>query len=493
MGNMTERDFAATDRGTVTRRPTAARPPAWLAPAAVVVGTTQLVLFQLGAGRLAAWILTVAGVAWLCTTAIGRMLPALARLGGRRTEQRRFAGEPTTVELGERADRELWRVRASVSDEPGGLAALAGQLALLDGDIRTMQVHPVADAAVDEFLLHLPGEVGHAELVETVISAGGRDVTAERTGPRELDDVPTRALRLATELVEGTDEPRGALRALLGDVEVRWLASTEGLGMGTDELLGQSICLDHPGGGVLLLRRRAGEFTPAEFARARAMTGLAASRKAHAGRPTEGHTARDGSEFAVRGTEDSDLPLVRELHERCSNASRHRRYFVAGIPTDRRPELSPTPARVNSRLGDTRLGDSRLGDSRLGSSLLATSPDGEVVAMGDLDHDGTTGELALLVRDDWQGLGVGSALRDALLARAREFGLARVSALTQLDNTAMARTLRSAGFKHVGADEPGEWSWTLELRDGTERTRATSREASATVPAGRTLAETSPH
>ncbi|WP_176798100.1 GNAT family N-acetyltransferase [Actinopolyspora mzabensis] len=485
---MTERDSAATYRGTVNRRWTAARPPTWLAPAAVAIGTTQLVLFQLGDGRLAAWILTAAGVAWLCATAIGRMLPALARLGGRRTEQRRFAEEPTTVELGERADRKLWRVRASVSDEPGGLAALAGQLARLDADIRTMQVHPVADAVVDEFLLHLPGEVGHAELVDVVTRAGGRDVTAERTGPRELDDVPTRALRLATELVEGTDEPRGALRALLGDVEVQWLPSTEGLGMATDELRGQSICLDHPGGGVLLLRRRAGEFTPAEFARARAMTGLVASRTARAGGLSEGHTARDGSEFAIRDAEDTDLPLVRELHERCSNASRHRRYFVAGAPTDRRLELLLTPTRENSRPGS-----SRLGSSPLGSSLLATSPDGEVVAMGNLGHDGTTGELALLVRDDWQGLGVGAALRNALLARAREVGLGRVSALTQLDNTAMARTLRSAGFKHVGADEPGEWSWVLELRDGTERARTTTRRAETRVPSGRTLAETSPH
>ncbi|MGJ7907320.1 GNAT family N-acetyltransferase [Actinopolyspora sp. H202] len=480
---MTERDSAAIDHGTVPQRWTTARPSAWLAPATVAIGVIQLVLFQLGAERLAAWPLVAVGVLWLCASAIGRMLPALARRGGRRTEHRRFAGEPTTVELGEREDRELWRVRASVSDEPGGLAALAGRLARLDGDIRTMQVHPVADAAVDEFLLHLPGELGHAELVEAVTSAGGREVTVERTGPRELDDVPTRALRLATELVEGTADPRGALRPLLGDVEVRRLASTEGLGMAPDELRGQSICLEHPGGGVLLLRRRAGEFTPAEFARARAMTALAASWMARLGESTARHTARDGSEFTVRDTDRTDLPLVRELHERCSNASRHRRYFVAGIPTDRQLELLLAPGPGNSRSGS----------SRLGSSLLATSPDGEVVAMGNLGHDGTTGELALLVRDDWQGLGVGSTLRDALLARARELGLARVSALTQLDNTAMARTLRSAGFKHVGADEPGEWSWMLELRDSSERTRTTARAANTTVPAGRTLAETSPH
>ncbi|ASU79656.1 GNAT family N-acetyltransferase [Actinopolyspora erythraea] len=466
---MIEGNSGGTGRGGTLRRVASGRLSSWWGLAVVVLGTAQLVLFQLGAARGAAWSLTVGGLVWLLASTTRE---ATSRLTGRADEtsgRRRSAGEPTGVELAGPGDRELWRVRTSVSDEPGGLASLADRLARLGGDIRTMQVHPVTDAAVDEFLLHLPAEVGHAELVGAVADAGGREVIAERTGPRELDDVPTRALRLATGLVGGTDDLRSALRPLLGNVEVRWLRSAGEAGTGIGELAGHSICLEHPDGGVLLLRRRAGEFTPAEFARARAMTALAASRTARAGGTVEHRTARDGSEFAVRGADRSDLAGVRRLHENCSSASRHRRYFVGGTPTRRQLEALLTP--------------------ELGSTSLATSPDGEVVAMGSLEHDGTVGELALLVRDDWQGLGVGSALRDALLARAREFGLGTVRALTQLDNTAMARTLRSAGFKHVGADEPGEWSWALDLRENAPQ-GGTAPEADR--PVRRTLAETSP-
>ncbi|SDP84675.1 Acetyltransferase (GNAT) family protein [Actinopolyspora xinjiangensis] len=466
---MIERDSGETDHGRALRRVASGRSSSWWGLAVVVLGTAQLALSQLDAARGAAWSLTVGGLVWLLVSVTRETMSRIAGRPCGTSGRRRIAGEPTTVELAGSGDRALWRVRASVSDEPGGLASLADRLARLGGDIRTMQVHPVTDAAVDEFLLHLPAEVGHTELVGAVAEAGGREVIAERTGPRELDDVPTRALRLATGLMDGTDDLRSALRPLLGDVEVRWLGSAEEAGTGIGELAGHSICLEHPDGGVLLLRRGVGEFTPAEFARARAMTELAAIRTARASRTVEHRTARDGSEFAVRGADRSDLAGVRRLHENCSSASRHRRYFVGGTPTRRQLEVLLTPA--------------------LGSTTLATSPDGEVVAMGGLDHDGTTGELALLVRDDWQGLGVGSALRDALLARARELGLGTVRALTQLDNTAMARTLRSAGFKHVGADEPGEWSWALELRENF-RHGGTAPEADR--PVRRTLAETSP-
>ncbi|WP_017976317.1 GNAT family N-acetyltransferase [Actinopolyspora halophila] len=441
------------------------RPLAGAAGFVSLVGATQLVLLQTGLARTGALVFLVVGSALLASVALYAAGRSVVGSSGGRSAQG-LPEEPTTVPLESAPERELWRVRASVDDTPGNLAALTGQLALLDADIRTMQVHPVSDAAVDELLIHLPSGTEHDELVAAVARAGAGRITAERTDPHELDDVPTRALRLAGDLVGGAVEPTRALRALLGEVSLRRGQSPETDG---DELDGSTMRLLHPSGGVLTLHRTAGEFTPAEFARARSMLRLAGSCGQRLGQPAGELNAKDGSRVRLRPADRSDLALVRALHERCSSAARHRRYFVAGTPTERQLDLLLTPA--------------------LGRSTVALSGRGEVVAMGNLGYDGDDGELALLVRDDWHGLGIGSALRDELVGHAVELGLNTVGALTQLDNTAMVRTLRSAGFRHTGAGEPGEWSWVLDLRSETAGSRAHAGRAVSR----RTLAETSPH
>ncbi|WP_438386927.1 GNAT family N-acetyltransferase [Actinopolyspora saharensis] len=440
-------------------------PQAAIAGVVSLAGATQLVLLGTGLARSGALAFLAVGGALLASVLLHVTGRAVRGSSSGRSAPGR-PEEPTAVPLESAPERELWRVRASVDDTPGNLAALTEQLALLDADIRTMQVHPVADAAVDELLVHLPAGTGHDELVTAVARAGAGRITAERTDPHELDDVPTRALRLAGDLVEGAAEPTRALRALLGEVSLRRAQSSTAE---ADELDGPTMRLLHPSGGVLTLHRTAGEFTPAEFARARSMLRLAGSCGQRLGQPANELTARDGSRVTLRPADHSDLALVRALHEHCSGAARHRRYFAAGTPTEHQLDLLLTPA--------------------LGRCAVALSERGEIVAMGNLGYDGDDGELALLVRDDWQGLGVGSALRDELIGHAAELGLNTVGALTQLDNAAMVRTLRSAGFRHAGAGEPGEWSWALDLRNGA----ACSRVHAGRAGSRRTLAETSPH
>ncbi|WP_051099017.1 GNAT family N-acetyltransferase [Actinopolyspora mortivallis] len=348
--------------------------------------------------------------------------------------------ESSTVASALTPSRQLWRVRASVDDTPGALAAVASELSRLDADIRTVRVHPVADAAVDEFLLDLPVATTHSELVAAVAGAGAGGVTAERTDPRELDDMPTRALRLANELVTGTVEPERALRALLGEVTSR--SARHPGEAGIEGVEGTVMRLTDPDGGLLTVRRPHGEFTPAEFARAGALLTLVSTRRRLLGRPVRSLRTKHGRPVLLRTADTCDLDLVRALHGWCSGAGMHRRYFGAGTPTERGLRLLLTP--------------------ELGRSLLAFSVTGEVIGMGNLGYTADEGELALLVRDDWQGHGVGSVLRDALLEHARQRGLDTVTALTQLDNTPITRTLRSAGFRHAGTDEPGEWSWVFE-------------------------------
>ncbi|GAA3034327.1 hypothetical protein GCM10020000_09520 [Streptomyces olivoverticillatus] len=50
----------------------------------------------------------------------------------------------------------LWRMRTTVRDEPGSLAALCLSLAERGVDILALQTHPLADGTVDELLLRAP-------------------------------------------------------------------------------------------------------------------------------------------------------------------------------------------------------------------------------------------------------------------------------------------------------------------------------------------------
>ncbi|MFD0490017.1 ACT domain-containing protein [Saccharopolyspora spinosporotrichia] len=142
--------------------------------------------------------------------------------------------------------RRLWRLRASVTDSPGRLARLAAGLAALGGNIRTVHVHPTVDGAVDEVLLHVPARVTEAELIAAVAGAGGRDATATQADVRELDDVPTRTLNLAKDLVNGRSELVRVLRGVLGDIGVQW--QEDALAPGAEGLGGTTIRLAAPGG-----------------------------------------------------------------------------------------------------------------------------------------------------------------------------------------------------------------------------------------------------
>ncbi len=62
--------------------------------------------------------------------------------------------------------------------------------------------------------------------------------------------------------------------------------------------------------------------------------------------------------------------------------------------------------------------------------VIAVTSAGEVVGTGRLLPDGRIGRMAVLA--PWRGRGVGSAMLDALLAAARERGLARVTLSAQV-------------------------------------------------------------
>jgi hypothetical protein len=191
----------------------------------------------------------------------------------------------------------LWRIRTSVEDTPGRLAVLAGALAAAGANILTMQVHPTGSGATDEFLVRTPPDTPAAKLAAALSAAGGGEPWVGRADVHALVDAPAQALVLARLLlagpggdvtgdvvggVTGVDRLPLVLAELLRAAEVEWLGDAPGRAQSApasapEGIDGAALRLRVPGRGVLLVTRPGLPFTPAEYARARAMADLAPS------------------------------------------------------------------------------------------------------------------------------------------------------------------------------------------------------------------------
>lgn len=344
---------------------------------------------------------------------------------------------------------QLWRVRATVRDTPGRLGALASSLAAYRINIVSVQVHAVPDGAVDEFLVQAPVGTTAGDITAAIERGGGLDVRAEHADMHELIDVPTRVLLVAAEAVSTGPELPKALRTLLGDCEIRWeptppsatgpdVDGADVAGADIDEgAQGNTLRLTDPAGGVLVLERPSFPFTPAEFARARALLEL--DRRLADRLVTERDVVDmpDGTKVAIRPGGRADAARVLAMHERCGAESRRRRYLGA------EPPKAPTLARLLNR--------------RHGHAMVVESPTGDVVALGNLMWDGDVAEVAVLVQDDWQGRGLGGELLRRLVDLARESGTESVYAVCHAGNRPLIRAMRTLGAEITEISEGTAW------------------------------------
>ncbi|MFI9201344.1 GNAT family N-acetyltransferase [Streptomyces sp. NPDC053048] len=327
----------------------------------------------------------------------------------------------------------LWRMRTTVRDEPGSLAALCLALAARRVDILSLQTHPLADGTVDELLLRAPEALASADLARAAGEGGGRETWLERADAHDLVDAPTRVLGLATRTaLDGAELPL-ALRQLLGRCTVRSIPARPARGgsasapVPEDGVWEETVMrLRDPSGGSITIERPYPAFTPTEFARARALVELDARLGPRV--PSRGDvlTLPEGDEITVRRAGADDVGAAREMHERCSRATLSRRYHGPVGDADRylRHLLGP----------------------RFGRTLAAYSASGRLVALGHLLWDGDETEVALLVEDDWQRRGVGRELLGRLVAMAGEAGCTSVYAVTTASNTPMVAAMRALGL-----------------------------------------------
>ncbi|MFH9070329.1 GNAT family N-acetyltransferase [Streptomyces alboflavus] len=328
--------------------------------------------------------------------------------------------EPTT----------LWRMRTTVRDAPGSLAALCTALAGDGVDILSLQTHPLADGTVDEFLLRAPAALPAADLTRTVSRAGGSSTWVERADAHDLVDAPTRILGLATRTALDAAELPLALRQLLGRCTIRSLPAKASRTEGAQEeaapvegvLDGTVLRLRAPEGGVITVERPYLPFTPTEFARARALVELDTRLGPRVPRGQDVLTLPEGSDITVSRADTGDLDAAKDMHERCSKRTLSMRYHGPVNDADRYLNHLLSP--------------------RFGRTLAARTASGRVVGLGHLLWDGDETEIALLVEDDWQRRGIGGELLGRLVSMAIEAGCESVYAVTQSSNTGMVAAMR---------------------------------------------------
>ncbi|WP_405782795.1 GNAT family N-acetyltransferase [Streptomyces sp. NBC_00859] len=333
----------------------------------------------------------------------------------------------------ERPETALWRMRTTVRDEPGSLAALCTALARHHVDILTLQTHPLADGTVDEFLLRAPAAFQGRQLGHEVAAAGGHDTWIERADAHDLVDTPTRVLGLATRTALDASELPLALRQLLGRCTIHSLPAVSAGGAPTGEstpaegvLEERVMRLRDPSGGTITVERPHLPFTPTEFARARALIELDARLGPRMPRSHDVLTLPEGNEITVRRAGPDDAPAARAMHDRCSDRTLGLRY--------------------HGPLGDADRYLGHLLSPRFGRTLAVQTASGRVVGLGHLLWDGDETEVALLVEDAWQRRGIGSELLGRLVALAEETGCASVYAVTQASNTGMVAAMRGLGL-----------------------------------------------
>jgi RimJ/RimL family protein N-acetyltransferase len=143
---------------------------------------------------------------------------------------------------------------------------------------------------------------------------------------------------------------------------------------------------------------------------------------------------RDGRVVAIRPLERSDRPLLDAAIRRLSDDSRYLRFASA------KPRISE---RELDHLVDV--------DHHAHEALLALDPltaqGVGVVRYVQLPGQPGVVELAVTVADDWQGIGLGSALLARLMQRASDEGHSALQASVLAINRRSIAMLRRAGFR----------------------------------------------
>jgi RimJ/RimL family protein N-acetyltransferase len=153
----------------------------------------------------------------------------------------------------------------------------------------------------------------------------------------------------------------------------------------------------------------------------------------------------------IRRVEPDDASLISDGFARLSEESRRLRFLGP------KARLSSAELRYFTEI-DHHNHEALIAVSRLSGRGLGVA---RFIRLAD---DPTTADLAVVVADEWQQAGLGTALVARLVDRARCEGIARFSALLSSENEGARRLLRRTGtsVRLVGRDA-GTMSYEMEL------------------------------
>ncbi|HTP47316.1 MAG TPA: GNAT family N-acetyltransferase [Casimicrobiaceae bacterium] len=167
---------------------------------------------------------------------------------------------------------------------------------------------------------------------------------------------------------------------------------------------------------------------------------------------------RDGTRLQVRPIRPEDADLERAFVAGLSEETRYRR-FMQNLP-----QLTPqmlarfTQVDYDRELALIALGSVRRRERILGVVRYVANPDRE------------SAEFAVVVSDAWQGRGLGRALMELLIARARARGYSQLVGNVLAVNAPMLGLAASLGFAHaMDPEDPEQIIVTLDLRRGAPR------------------------
>jgi acyl-CoA hydrolase/ribosomal protein S18 acetylase RimI-like enzyme len=149
----------------------------------------------------------------------------------------------------------------------------------------------------------------------------------------------------------------------------------------------------------------------------------------------------NGDELMVRPIALADERAVQDLLYRLSDESAYKRFFAYRKRHPHEEILELVDLDYENNMG-----------------LVACAPaTGDVIAMARYDLDGATrlGDIAFVVRDDWQRRGVGSLLMKRMIEVARARGVAGFQADVLASNKVMLAVFHKSGLHFEGSIEGG--------------------------------------
>jgi ribosomal protein S18 acetylase RimI-like enzyme len=95
----------------------------------------------------------------------------------------------------------LWRVRTTLPDRPGSLAALAAACGDAGVNILGLQIFPGVESVTDELVLRTPEDWGEPEIADLLTRSGAHSVSGARCTEAALMDQPTRYVQAARSIL----------------------------------------------------------------------------------------------------------------------------------------------------------------------------------------------------------------------------------------------------------------------------------------------------